>query len=519
VRFDKLSRRDFLKRIGFGAITLAETGCGHLNLAPAESCAGSGAGHPTRPNVLVFLADDLGYGDLGCYGHPFIETPNLDEFAEQGIRFTDCYSAAPICSPARAGLLTGRCSYRTGVYHLAGNWVHLQAQEKTIAELLHDAGYATCFLGKWHLGSFDGRHPLPSDQGFDHWFATEVNSFKGPENPKNFVRNGKPVAQTKGWYCDVVVDEAVEWLKKRRPDQPFFLEICTHEPHTPLDPPEQYRRMYDTPQVRALETKIGYGRVPRYPADNTPAEKRYYYGTVTQLDAAFGGLMDALEEMGLAENTLVIFTSDNGPEYPGGSTGLDPLRRLCAGTPGRPRGMKRHLYEGGIRVPGIMRWPKGIKAGRLCSEPISSVDLLPTLCELCDAEIPAGRTLDGVSITPVFEGKSLSRTRPLCWNINFTGVPNMAMRMGDEVLLGFAEEPAAGQRIMEWIKSTKMARFELYNLKTDIGQKVDLASHKTEHVESVINQMNQIWRQLQREGPTWLDAGGIKPAVGLFPGD
>jgi arylsulfatase A len=141
----------------------------------------------------VFLTDDLGYGDLGCYGHPFIKTPNLDDLAAEGMRLTDCYSAAPICSPARAGLLTGRCSYRTGVYHLAGNRVHLRAQEKTIAELLQDGGYATCFLGKWHLGSFDGRHPLPGDQGFDHWFATEVNSFDGPQNPKNFVRNGKPV--------------------------------------------------------------------------------------------------------------------------------------------------------------------------------------------------------------------------------------------------------------------------------------------------------------------------------------
>jgi arylsulfatase A len=229
--------------------------------------------------------------------------------------------------------------------------------------------------------------------------------------------------------------------------------------------------------------------------------------------------VDALEKMGLAENTLVIFTSDNGPEYPGGSTRIDPIRRRSAGTPGNLRGMKRHLYEGGIRVPGIIRWPKRIKAGRVCAEPISSVDLLPTLCELAGAQLPADRILDGVSITPVFEGKRLQRSRPLCWNINYTGVPNMAMRMGDEVLLGFAKEPAPGQRIMEWVKTTKMARFELYNLKTDISQKIDLASDRTEHLQSLINQMNQLWRELQREGPTWPSAGGIKPAVGKFPRD
>ncbi|MHC4301864.1 MAG: sulfatase family protein [Planctomycetota bacterium] len=500
MRFDKFSRREFLKRIGLGAVTLAAGGCGDLRLSRAASSANRGGAE--RPDVVVFLTDDLGYGDLGCYGHPFIKTPNLDNFAAEGMRLTDCYSASPICSPARAGLLTGRCSYRTGVYHLAGNRVHLRAQERTIAELLHDAGYATCFLGKWHLGSFDGRHPLPGDQGFDHWFATEVNSFSGPQNPKNFVRNGKPVGPTKGWYCDVVVDEAVDWLKKRRPYQPFFLEICTHEPHTPLDPPEEYRQMYDTPQVRALEKSLNFGRVPRYPEDNTPQEKRYYYATVTQLDSAFGRLMDALDEMGLAENTLVLFTSDNGPEYPGGSRGLDPLRRLCAGTPGNLRGMKRYLYEGGIRVPGIIRWPNRIEGGRVCAEPVSSVDFLPTLCELSGAPMPTDRIIDGVSITPVFEGKKLKRSRPLCWNINYTGVPNMAMRMGDEVLLGFAEEPAAGQRIMEWV-----------------SQKVDLASEKPAHLQSLIDQMNELWQEIQREGPTWPSAGGIKPAVGKFPRD
>jgi arylsulfatase A len=503
--------------MGLGAVTLAAGGCGDLRSGRCPSPGASGGA--ARPNVVVFLTDDLGYGDLGCYGHPFIRTPNLDNFAAEGMRLTDCYSAAPICSPARAGLLTGRCSYRTGVYHLAGNDVHLRAQERTIAELLHEAGYATCFLGKWHLGSFDGRHPLPGDQGFDHWFATEVNSFSGPQNPKNFVRNGKPVGQTEGWYCDVVVDEAIDWLKNGRPDKPFFVEICTHEPHTPLDPPEEYRRMYDAPEVQTLEKKLSYGRVPRYPEDNTPQEKRYYYGTVTQLDSSFGRLMDALDGMGLAENTLVIFTSDNGPEYPGGSRGPDPLRRLCAGTPGNLRGMKRHLYEGGIRVPGIIRWPNRIEGGRVCAEPVSSVDLLPTLCDLAGAQLPTDRILDGVSITPVFEGKSVKRTRPLCWNINFTGVPNMAMRMGDEVLLGFAEKPAAGQRIMEWVKTTKMARFELYNLKTDVSQKVDLASQRPEHLHSLIDQMNQLWRELQREGPTWPSAGGIKPAVGRFPRD
>ncbi|MHC4500601.1 MAG: sulfatase-like hydrolase/transferase, partial [Planctomycetota bacterium] len=303
MKLSNFSRRRFLRGLGLGAMALAARRCGASDSSFAGSSATNRPEHPPRPNVIVFLTDDLGYGDLACYGHPFMKTPNLDKFAGQGIRFTDCYSAAPICSPARASLLTGRCSYRTGVYHLAGSRVHLRSEEMTIAELLRDVGYATCFLGKWHLGKLDGTHPTPSDHGFDHWFATQANSFNGPLNPDNFVRNGKQVGQTKGWYCNVVVSEAIDWLKTRKPEQAFFLEICTHEPHTPLDPPAEYMQIYDTPEVRALEKTINYGRVPRYPADNTPAEKRYYYATVTQLDAAFGRLMDELDSMGLTENT------------------------------------------------------------------------------------------------------------------------------------------------------------------------------------------------------------------------
>ncbi|MHC4387174.1 MAG: sulfatase family protein [Planctomycetota bacterium] len=506
------TRRDFLKAMGLCTASLVTSGC----METPEPRAGEDRHPPGRPNVVIFLADDLGYGDLACYGHPFIKTPSLDKLAAEGMKLTDCYAAAPICSPSRAALLTGRFSYRAGVYHLAGKTAHLRNQEKTIAELLKEAGYATCFLGKWHLGKLDGTHPTPSDQGFDHWFATEVNSFDGPLNPKNFLCNGKDVGETKGWYCDVVVQEATDWLKKRKPDRPFFIEICTHEPHTPLAPAPEYMKQYDTPQVRALEKKLGYGDVPRYPLDNLPEEKRYYYGTVTQLDAAFGRLMNELDDMDLRDNTLVIFTSDNGPEYPGGSTRVDPLRRRAAGTPGELRGMKRHLYEGGIRVPGIIRWPRGIEPGSVSSEPISSVDFLPTLCEMSGAKLPTDRALDGVDISPAFSGESLKRTRPLCWNINFTGVPNMAMRTGDEVLLGFAQPPEPDQKLMDWIKSAELDRFELYNLKTDISQKIDLARHRTKHLHSLINRMKELWRQLQHEGPTWPAYGRTKPAVGRF---
>lgn len=469
------------------------------------------SGNP--PNVIIFLADDLGYGDLGCYGHPFIKTPHLDKFAAEGMLLSSCYSAAPICSPARAGLLTGRCSYRTGVYHLAGNKVHLRNQELTIAELLQKNGYATCFLGKWHLGRFDGEHPKPNEQGFDHWFATISNCY--PKNPDQFVRNGRVAGKLQGWYCDLVVEEAIDWLGHLDSSKPFFIEICSSEPHTPVAPPSKYADMYKGAEIEEQAKRLEYGRVMRYPYIEDIAEQtRQYYGTVTQLDAAFGRLMDELNKRKLSENTIVIFTSDNGPEFPGGSTGLDQSRNRCWGTPGKLRGMKRHLYEGGIRVPALIRWPRGIKAPMVSDVPVSSVDFLPTLCDLIGTALPGDRVLDGVSIVPIFEGKGLNRTRPLCWNINFTGVPNMAMRAGDEVLLGFAEKPKVGQSLMEWIKSTKLSSFELYNLRTDLSQRIDLAGQQSEHLESLIKQMNQIWLELQREGPTWLKMGRIKPAVG-----
>ncbi|MHC4756695.1 MAG: sulfatase family protein, partial [Planctomycetota bacterium] len=264
-----------------------------------------------------------------------------------------------------------------------------------------------------------------------------------------------------------------------------------------------------------LEKTIEYGGVKRYPyIENVAAEKRKYYGTVTQLDAAFGQLMRELEKRNLADNTFVIFTSDNGPEFPGGSTRLDLGRNTAWGTPGKLRGVKRHLYEGGIRVPGIMRWPKRIKAGQTSNEPISSVDFLPTFCKLSGAKIPTDLTLDGVNIMPIFQGKSLKRTRPLCWNINYTGVPNMAMRVGDEVLLGFAAEPTAGQSLIEWIQTTRLQRFELYNLKTDLTQKIDLSRQKSKHFNELVSRMKQIWQELQNQGPKWPKGGRIKPAVG-----
>ena len=212
------------------------TALGIMAAAAAAGC--SLTVEPKLPNYVIFLADDLGYGDLACYGNPVIPTPNLDRFASQGVRLTDCHSAGTVCSPSRAALLTGREPYRSGFSYIAGGNIYLRDQEVTIAELLKQKGYQTGFFGKWHLSNLsDTTKPDPGDQGFDYWLATSVNAFEGPENPLKFIRNGKPVGKMNGWYCDILVKESLEWLNRIDRKKPFLLVICTHEPHTPIAPP------------------------------------------------------------------------------------------------------------------------------------------------------------------------------------------------------------------------------------------------------------------------------------------
>ena len=209
----QFSRREFLKHVG-----AAGTGAAFPSFFYQIGCRNSSG----RPNFIVFSANDLGYGDLACYGHPIIKSPHLDRFAEEGVRFADFHSVGTVCSPSRAFLLTGRNPYRVGLYRLANRDAHLRREEITVAALLRKGGYDTCFLGKWHLGDLEN-HPTPGDHGFDYWLTTERNAFEGPENPTTFIRNGTPVGRMRGWYCDIIVEEALSWLNSRPdPDRPFF---------------------------------------------------------------------------------------------------------------------------------------------------------------------------------------------------------------------------------------------------------------------------------------------------------
>jgi arylsulfatase A len=214
-----------------------------------SAAAADETGKKPRPNFVVVLADDLGYGDLACFGHKTVKTPNLDQFANEGTRLTNCYAAAANCSPSRCGLMTGRTPYRVGIH----NWIpmyspmHVRKREITIAALLRQAGYATCHVGKWHLnGQFNMvGQPQPSDHGFDYWFSTQNNALPTHHNPDNFVRNGKPVGKLKGYAAQLVVDEAIEWLTEKRDVQkPFFLYVCFHEPHEPIASAKRFTDLY-----------------------------------------------------------------------------------------------------------------------------------------------------------------------------------------------------------------------------------------------------------------------------------
>ncbi|HAE12524.1 MAG TPA: arylsulfatase [Opitutae bacterium] len=444
-----------------------------------------------RPNVVVVLCDDLGYGDLACYGHPKIKTPHLDRMAEGGIRFTDFYSSAPVCSPSRVGLLTGRSPNRAGVYDWipGGRAVHMRTSELTIPHLLKKAGYATCMSGKWHCnGKFNSpQQPQPDAAGFDHWFGTQNNASPSHENPKNFVRNGKAVGPLKGFSCQLVMDEALGWLKKqqaRDAEQPFFLYVAFHEPHEPVASPKEMVNQYDGVAKNLNQAQ--------------------YFANVTNVDAAVGKLMKTLKSMKLDENTLVVFTSDNGPETllrygprSGRSFGVaDPLR-----------GMKLWTTEAGFRVAGIMRWPARIKPGQVSGRVVSALDFLPTFCELAGTKPPKDLALDGTSFLPALEDKPVKREKPLVW-VYYNALNNrrVAMRDGQwKVLakLSIGKLKTIDSRNADQVKGATLSDFQVFDLSQDVGEKKDLAKTNPAKLTELKKKLETHYRELVEGSHVW----------------
>ncbi len=326
-------------------------------------------GEPSRPNIILCMADDQGFGDVGYYGNPIPKTPNLDNMAAAGLRFDRFNAAAPVCSPTRGSVLTGRHPNRFGCF----SWGYeLRPEELTIAEILKSAGYATGHFGKWHLGSVRADGPNnPGASGFDEWLSA-VNFY---DNDPILSRKGRAVA-LKGESSMLAVEAALEFITSATDrGQPFLAVVWFGSPHNPHSA---------TPETRA-------------PYGDLPKAQREYYGEVTGVDLAMGRLRSALRDLKIDENTLVWYTSDNGPQGPEGRG---------EGSTGGLRGRKGTVWEGGLRVPTIIEWPAAIPEPRVTDVPCGSVDMLPTLLELTGAASPdPDRPLDGVSLAPLIRGR------------------------------------------------------------------------------------------------------------------
>ena len=432
------------------------------------------------PNIVFFIADDLGTRDLGCYGSTFYETPNLDRLAKQGAQFSNAYAACPVCSPSRAGLITGQYPQRTGVTDYIGaaqpaQWSRntqllpapyaerLALEEVTLAEVLKDKGFSTFFAGKWHLGT---QGFWPENQGFDVNMGGidrggpygRGKYFTPYDNPR--LPDGPPGEH----LPDRLANEANNFIETNKA-KPFLIYFPFYDVHTPLQSRPDLQAKYEAKRKQlGLEPK--FGQEP--PRDvRLVQEHAVYAGMVEAMDAAVGKVLAKLDALGLAENTIVLFTSDNG----GLSTSEgSPTSNLPY------RGGKGWLYEGGIREPLIIRWPGKVKPGSTIDTPVCGIDLMPTLIDATAATPRPGQKLDGVSLVPLLTGAGPLAERPLFWHYphygNQGGAPGAAIRLGD-------------WKLIEWFEG----KTELFNLATDLSEKTDLSAQEPERVKTLLAQL------------------------------
>jgi arylsulfatase A len=474
-----------------------------------------------RPNIVVILADDLGYGDLGCFNaESKIPTPNLDRLASEGMRFTDAHSPSSVCTPTRYGLLTGRYCWRSRLKaQVLGPWGQALIEERrlTVPALLREHGYATACVGKWHLGwdwpTKDGRPAAsgadrlsnvdftkliangPTTRGFDSYFGTDVPNYPpychiendrtlGIPNVVNWPHFNRPGPMLPGWNWTNVLPEhaaravqTIEDAAKQQPRRPFFLYFALTSPHYPVVP---------DPEFRGKSQAGEFGDF------------------VAQTDAVVGQVLSALQQTGVAENTLVIFTSDNGPEVieirPGA---YDRLKEFGHASMGKLRGAKRDLWEGGHRVPYIARWPGQIPAGTTNSETICHVDLLATVAAMLGAKLPDDAGEDSFNILPALRGQR--RDQPLRpATVHHAASGKFAIRRGDWVLLDAptGDDNGGPERRGEpqWLKDQHGYQphsqpGELYNLAQDLAQRDNLYAQKPE----IVRELNDLLAKYQRE--------------------
>ena len=369
----------------------------------------------------------------------------------------------------------------------------MRPQETTIAELLKTVGYATCMAGKWHCNAHFNApdQAQPGDQGFDHWFATQNNAAPSHHNPTNFVRNGQRVGPLEGYSCQIVADEAIGWLKQHAaamPKQPFFAYCAFHEPHEPVASPADLVAKY-LPKARN-------------------EDEAQFFANVENVDRAVGRLVATLQELKIRENTLIVFSSDNGPET------LNRYRTAnrSYGRPGPLRGMKLHTHDGGFRVAGIASWPARIRPGQVSHQVASALDLLPTCCQLSGAKLPTELSLDGTDLSPAFDGRPVVRPKPLVWAYyNALNEARVAMRDGPWKVLGVLDDGKLPKK--ENLTTTdgppylnaRVTSVEVYRILEDIGESEDLAQNDPALKKKWLTTINDAYRQLASDSHLWTE--------------
>lgn len=467
------------------------------------SCSGPGKPE-SKPNFVFILVDDLGWADLGCYGSTFHETPNIDKLAGESMRFTSAYAACPVCSPTRVSIMTGKYPARTGVTDwIAGRQVYspglpcdkflsqdfkleMSLEEVTIAEALKEAGYSTFFAGKWHMGE-DSIY-WPEYQGFDiNKGGWRVGSPRGGyfspyENPR--LENG-PEGEC---LTDRLTDESIAFLEAREGD-PFLLYLSFYTVHTPLQGKPELIQKYEQKMERLgldpadMETTesewINYAPPRGRFVERTRQGHPVYASMIETLDSNVGRLMQKLQELGLEENTVVIFMSDNGglSTAEGSPTSNFPLR---AG--------KGWMYEGGIREPMFIKWPGSGSEGNTSDVPVTSTDFYPTILEMAGLELNPGQHRDGVSLAPLLSGNGSPAGRPLFWHYphysNQGGKPGAAIRLGAYKLIEFFDPGSV----------------ELYNLAEDMGENNNLADGMPEKVSEMLEMLHAWQKEVGAKG-------------------
>lgn len=440
-----------------------------------------------KPNIVFLLVDDLGWNDLVCYGSTFHETPNIDDLAKEGMRFTDAYASCPVCSPTRASILSGKYPARLNIT----DWIpgkdpkdqpllgtkdkhELPLSETTIAERLKAEGYQTAFFGKWHLGEPGF---FPEDQGFDlnkggHWAGQPGAYFYPYKNKRpRWDVPGLAGGKEGEYLTDRLTTESIQFITDNK-DQPFLLYLAYYNVHTPIQAKPALVAKYEQKKAGLPINKQPDFLIERDAHSKQKQDNPAYAGMVQSVDESVGNILDKLEDLGLSDNTIIVFTSDNG-----GLTTL-PTKRNPPTSVAPLRAGKGWLYEGGIRVPAIVKWPKEIQANSICETPITSTDFYPTILEMAGLTAIPNQHADGQSLVPLLKQQSTFSREAIYWHFpHYHGSnnrPSAAIRLGD-------------YKLVEWFED---GAIELYNLKKDISEQHNLVEEMPEKAIALQNQLH-----------------------------